>query len=609
MVLNFKHLNAKSERPSEVDEDPEASGLPDFHVDMSTARGKPKLLETAVRINETLGEHLVARGKIDKGGLRRAQRLYEETGERLNIVLSKLGLVSDRDMAEVLAEVLGDSVVQAAEYPTEPVLREQVSPKFLKESRIIPLVDTDQGLILAMADPLDVYTIEAMRLFAGKMVIPRVGVPSELDAAYERLYGQGSAIDQIVAGVGGDGDESTAADIARLKDMASEAPVIRLVNHLIHRAVEVRASDIHIEPFQHSLRVRYRVDGVLKDVEAPPLNLRAAIISRVKIMANLNIAETRLPQDGRIRLVISGKEIDMRVATVPTMHGESAVLRLLDREAVSLDFHALGFDDVTLDGYLDVLDRPHGILLVTGPTGSGKTTTLYTSLLRLNTGERKILTVEDPVEYQLDGVNQVQVKPQIGLSFADALRAFMRHDPDVIMIGEIRDLETAQIAVQAALTGHKVLSTVHTNSAASTVTRLLDMGVEDYLLPSTLNGIVAQRLVRTLCHACRTGYDPTPELLQQIGFDGHLDHEGARLFRATGCDACNGTGYRGRSSILEVLPMTAEISQLVLRRADGRELQRAAIQAGMRTMYQDGLNKALAGTTSLEEVLRVTREA
>ncbi len=387
--------------------------------------------------------------------------------------------------------------------------------------------------------------------------------------------------------------------------MASEGPVIRLVNQLVNQAVAQRASDIHIEPFRHHLKVRFRIDGVLREVEAPPFNLRAAVISRIKIMANLNIAEMRLPQDGRIRLVTAGKEIDMRVATVPTMHGESAVLRLLDRDAVNLDFATLGFEGANLELYTQILDRPHGIVLVTGPTGSGKTTTLYTSLIRLNDGERKILTVEDPVEYQLEGVNQVQVKPQIGLSFANTLRSFMRHDPDVIMIGEIRDLETAQIAVQAALTGHKVLSTLHTNDAVGTVTRLLDMGVEGYLLPSTLNGIVAQRLIRRLCEACREPYEATESYLHHLGIREAMDSLPV-FHRARGCEACGATGYRGRSSILEVLPVTPEVADAVLDRPDDREgIERTT---GFRSMYRDGFEKALAGVTSIEEVLRVTRE-
>jgi general secretion pathway protein E len=403
--------------------------------------------------------------------------------------------------------------------------------------------------------------------------------------------------------------EDTGEDINRLRDLASEAPVIRLVNSIIGRAVETGASDIHIEPFERALKVRYRIDGVLRDMQSPPNNLRAAVISRVKLMANLNIAETRLPQDGRIRLVNRGKEIDLRISSVPTMHGESVVLRILDKSGVDLGFDTLGFGDTTLPRYLDILNRPHGIVLVTGPTGSGKTTTLYTSLLHLNNGEKKILTVEDPVEYQLDGVNQLQVKTQIGLTFAGALRSFLRQDPDIIMIGEIRDIETAEIAVQAALTGHKVLSTVHTNDAASTITRLLDMGVEDFLLTSTINGITAQRLVRMVCGHCREPIEVLPEIVEQFALEQYTGGDKVTLHQGRGCEHCGGTGYRGRTSILEVLDMTDPIRSLVLRRAESQEIRRAAIEQGMKTMHQDGLAKALSGTTTLDEVLRVTHEA
>ncbi len=556
-------------------------------------------------ITEALGARLVALGKLDGEGFRRASRIREETGDRFNQILTKLGLVSERDMAEALADQLEEPLVIAGEYPEEPTGGRDINLKFLKEMRIVPLAESADTLVLVMADPFDDYAIDAMRLFTGKSIHRRVGLPADIDQAIERLYGKGGAMDRMVEGVEDGGDEATAADIARLKDMASEGPVIRLVNHLVNQAVALRASDIHIEPFRHHLTVRYRIDGVLREVEAPPFNLRAAVISRIKIMANLNIAEMRLPQDGRIRLVTAGKEIDMRVATVPTMHGESAVLRLLDRDAVNLEFDALGFEGDNLEIYRRVLDRPHGIVLVTGPTGSGKTTTLYTSLIRLNDGERKILTVEDPVEYQLDGVNQVQVKPQIGLSFANALRSFMRHDPDIIMIGEIRDLETAQIAVQAALTGHKVLSTLHTNDAVGTVTRLLDMGVEGYLLPSTLNDIVAQRLVRRLCEACREPYEATESYLHHLGITEARESRPV-FHRARGCEACGGGGYRGRTSILEVLEVTPEIADAVLDRVDDRAtLERVT---GFRPMYRDGFDKALAGLTSIEEVLRVTRE-
>ncbi|MEE8559850.1 MAG: ATPase, T2SS/T4P/T4SS family, partial [Alphaproteobacteria bacterium] len=373
---------------------------------------------------KALGELLIERGKLNAAGLERAMRLQDETHERIHAILTKLGLVSERDMAEALAPSLDLPLVAANDYPAEAILEDRISARFLKEARIIPLADSPAGLELAMADPLDSYAIDAMRLSAGKPVLVRVGVPADIEAAFERLYGSGgTSIEQILEDDAAQREEDTLQDIERLKDLASEAPVIRLVNHLISRAVEMRASDVHIEPYERRVRVRYRIDGVLSEVEAPPNRLRAAVISRIKIMAKLNIAETRLPQDGRIKLAIRGKEIDLRVSTMPTMHGESVVLRVLDRGSVALDFATLGFEGEVLEAYLGILERPNGILVVTGPTGSGKTTTLYTSIIRLNTGENNILTVEDPIEYQLEGINQVQVKPQIGLTFANALRA------------------------------------------------------------------------------------------------------------------------------------------------------------------------------------------
>ncbi len=557
----------------------------------------------------SIGKLLIERGKLNAADLDRARRVQQETPERINVILTQLGLVSEGDMAEALALYLDLPLVTAADYPTQAILEDQISTKFLKEYRIIPLADTAEGLVLAIADPLDAYAVNAMRLLTGKPVLPRVGVPAEIEAAFERLYGSSKAsIENIFEEVTSEEDEGTNEDIERLKDLASEAPVIRMVNLLISKAVEMRASDIHIEPFERKLKVRYRIDGVLREVDAPPSRLRAAVISRVKLMAKLNIAETRLPQDGRIRLVIRGKEIDLRVSTVPSMHGESLVLRVLDKGSVALDFALLGFEKPVLESYLDLLDRPHGILLVTGPTGSGKTTTLYTSLLRLNTGERKILTVEDPIEYQLEGINQVQVKPQIGLGFANVLRSFLRQDPDVIMIGEIRDLETAEIAVQAALTGHKVLSTLHANDAATTITRLLDMGVEDYLLTSTVNGVVAQRLVRTLCGDCREPRPVLPEMAEQLQLGRVTNSDPITLYQAAGCERCNGTGYLGRTGLLELLVLSDPIRRLILQRTEAHEIKRAAVDAGMRTMYQDGVYKVLAGTTTLEEVLRVTRD-
>ena len=556
-----------------------------------------------------IGEILIERGRLDAAGLERALRVQQETGEKLGSLLVTLGVVAQRDVAEALASQLGLPLVEAAGYPELPILEERISARFLREARALPLSEDEHELTLAMADPTDAYTISAFEMVTGRKVRPRVAIPTELEAALERLYGQGkSALGALVGDVEHRDDLAFDADIQQLKDLASEAPVIRLVSLIITNALETRASDIHVEPFENRLIVRYRIDGVLHEIESPPRKLAAAVISRIKIMANLDIAERRLPQDGRIRLRAQGKEIDLRISTVPTMHGESVVMRILDKGHVALDFKRLGFEDDTLKRFLDVLLEPHGILLVTGPTGSGKTTTLYTALDRLNKPDVKILTVEDPVEYQMPGINQIQVKPQIDLTFANALRSIVRQDPDVIMIGEIRDLETAQIAVQSALTGHLVLSTVHTNDAPSTVNRLLDMGVEDYLLTSTVIGIQAQRLVRTLCPDCREAYTAMPELVHELGLAKFGNGGDITLYHARGCKQCANTGYIGRISIIEMMPMTDTVRTLVMRHAIATELKAQAMKEGMVTMYEDGMRKALRGVTTFEEVLRVTRE-
>ena len=552
---------------------------------------------------------LTSRGLLSGAALERVRRLEAESGERIDLVAAKLGLVSDRDLAQAYASLLGSPLLSPQEFPAAPVAPDRLRPAFLKRTRIIPLAETDSAIVLAMADPLDEASAGAVEFAVGKSVERRAAVPTDVDAAHERLYAEGrSAIDRIYEAAGERDDSDRESDLERLKDLASEAPVIRLVNTLVTRAVEMLASDIHLESTENELRARYRVDGVLREIESPPGRLRNAIISRVKIMAKLNIAERRLPQDGRIRLAVRGKEIDFRVSTTPAIHGESVVLRILDRGSLALDFAALGFDDDQLAKFLDVLMRPHGIVLVTGPTGSGKTTTLYAALSRLNSPGVKILTAEDPVEYMLDGINQVQVNADIGLTFATALQSFLRQDPDIMMIGEIRNLETAQIAVQAALTGHLVLSTVHTNDAASAMTRMLDMGVENYLLNSTVNAVLAQRLVRRLCEECREPYEPSAELIAGLdlaaaGVDGP-----ATLYRPTGCPACNGRGYRGRTMIFELMVLNDDIRSLVLRQAEAREIQTEAVRDGMQTMYVHGLRKALAGITTIEEVLRVTRE-
>jgi general secretion pathway protein E len=557
-----------------------------------------------------LGKILIERGKLDAEGLERALRLQQDGGEKLGVLLVTLGVCAQRDVAEALATQLGLALLDAKGYPEFPILEERISARFLREAHALPVREDEHELALAMADPTDDYTIGAFRMVTGRDIKPVVAIPSELEAAMERLYGAGkSALGQIVGDVETRVDDvAFDADIQQLKDLASEAPVIRMVSLIITNALEMRASDIHIEPFENRLIVRYRVDGVLHEVESPPRRLSAAVISRVKIMANLDIAERRLPQDGRIRLRVQGKEIDLRVSTVPTMHGESVVMRILDKGGVALDFIRLGFEEDTLAAFMKVLLEPHGVLLVTGPTGSGKTTTLYTALDTLNKPDVKILTVEDPVEYQMPGINQIQVKPQIDLTFANALRSIVRQDPDVIMIGEIRDLETAQIAVQSALTGHLVLSTVHTNDAASTVNRLLDMGVEDYLLTSTVIGILAQRLVRTLCEHCKEPYTALPEMVKQLGLARYSAAKEITLYHPKGCGECAHTGYTGRISIMEMLPMTDPLRSLVMKHANAGELRDEAIRGGMLTMYEDGLRKAVRGITTFEEVLRVTRE-
>jgi general secretion pathway protein E len=576
---------------------------------LDTSLETPATAAAAAPIRKRIGEILIERGKLDAAGLDRALRLQQETHEKLGVLLVTLGLVAQRDVAEALAHQLGMPLVEAAGYPELPILEERVSARFLRDARVLPLAEGEHELVLAMVDPTDSYTISAFEMVTGLKVRPQVAIPTELEAALERLYGAGkSALGQIMGDVEQRDDLAFDADVQHLKDLASEAPVIRLVSLIITNALEMRASDIHIEPFENRLIVRYRIDGVLHEVESPPRRLSPAVISRVKIMANLDIAERRLPQDGRIRLRVQGKDIDLRISTVPTMHGESVVMRILDKGGVALDFKRLGFEEGTLKAFLDVLLEPHGILLVTGPTGSGKTTTLYTALDRLNKPDVKILTVEDPVEYQMPGINQIQVKPQIDLTFANALRSIVRQDPDVIMIGEIRDLETAQIAVQSALTGHLVLSTVHTNDAPSTVNRLLDMGVEDYLLTSTVIGILAQRLVRTLCPHCKEEYVALPELVEEMGLRKFADGGEIRLFHEKGCHGCAQTGYIGRISIMEMLPMTDPLRSLVMRHATSTDLRAEAIKGGMTTMYEDGMRKAVAGITTFEEVLRVTRE-
>ncbi|MBC3256837.1 Flp pilus assembly complex ATPase component TadA [Pseudomonas paralactis] len=528
--------------------------------------------------------------------LERVRRLSRDPLDLLGL-LTRLGLVSEIELARAWADLLAAPLlpVDAAPPLLDPL--PAVTERFLRHYHLVPMGWDEGGLRVLAANPTQLYPFQALAYACQAPVWLAIGAHTDVESLIERYYGQGrSAMGTLIENL----DEQGGAleDIEHLKDMASEAPVIRLVNLILQRAVEQRASDIHIEPFENQLKVRYRIDGVLHDAEAPPASSSAAVISRVKIMARLDIAERRLPQDGRIMLRIQGKALDLRVSTVPTSFGESVVMRLLDRQTVQFDFPSLGFDGERLAAFLDLLERPHGILLVTGPTGSGKTTTLYTALSRLNTAERKIITVEDPVEYQLEGINQIQVKPAIGLDFTAALRAIVRQDPDVIMIGEIRDLETCRIAVQSSLTGHLVLSTLHTNSAAASITRLLDMGVESYLIASTVSGILAQRLVRRLDPATRVAFQAPPALIKEHGLDRLTEQRPILLYQGD---------YHGRSALTELLVMNDELRGLLMAHADAATLEQAARRGGLRTLYEDGLRQALAGVTSLEEVLRVTR--
>jgi len=552
---------------------------------------------------DLLAELLVEHGYCDPKTIERARRVATESGQRLDAVLIQLGLISERGLAEAYAALLSLPVATPERYPAEPLFPEQLPLRFLRSARALPVsVETDRVMVAA-ADPLDPFVPAAISAAISRPVALEVALPIELEAAFDRLYP-----DQPVIGEA----ESVASepledDAERLKDLASEAPVIRLVNQIISRAVETRASDIHIEPFEDRLRVRYRYDGVLHETEAPPSRLAAAIISRIKIMARLDIAERRLPQDGRIKLAVRGQETDFRVSSVPSLYGETVVLRVLDRTAVVFDYAKLGLPPQVVSRLSVALDLPNGIVLVTGPTGSGKTTTLYTGLLALNSVTRKVITIEDPIEYQLRGINQIQVKPQIGLNFASLLRSILRQDPDVIMVGEIRDLETAQIAVQAALTGHLVLSTVHTNSAAATITRLRDMGVEDYLLTAVLRGVLAQRLVRRLCLECRRETEAPAEMVRRFRLDQRAGSGPIRLWHPTGCPQCRNTGYRGRLAIAEFLAPDAAIERLIFARAEHGEIERAAVAAGMTSLFEAGVDAALAGVTSVEEVVRSIR--
>jgi general secretion pathway protein E len=554
---------------------------------------------------------LIEEGMVRKEDLERVLPQNQPIGGlSLEEQLINGGLLTSDQFRSAAEEFFGTPFASPSDFPKEPILLDHLSIQFMKESKFIPSRLTDNALTVIMSNPLDFYTIDAIRLATDFEIHVLAGRENQILEAVERSYGAGgTSMEKII--------EDTEAvpeyraddedNVDHLRDMASEGPVIRLVNLIITRAIELRASDIHFEPFEEQFRVRYRIDGVLHDVESPPKRLQAAIVSRVKIMAKLNIAERRLPQDGRIMLRVKGKEIDFRVSSIPTIHGESIVLRILDKSSIVLDIEKLGFPEDTMAGFGDLIHRPHGIILVTGPTGSGKTTTLYCALEKINSPDKKIITVEDPVEYQLKGINQIQVKPAIGLTFANSLRSIVRQDPDVILIGEIRDAETAEIAIHSALTGHLVLTTLHTNDAPSAITRLIDMGTEDYLLSSTVIGILAQRLVRVACPFCRVPYSPSPAVLKEMKLNGS-DLAGLNISEVKGCEKCSHTGYWGRTGIYEFLKITDDVQKLILGKKDSNMIKEAARRNGLRTLREDGWLKVKQGITTISEVLRVTQE-
>ncbi len=486
------------------------------------------------------------------------------------------------------------------EIPQEVIKKLPV--KFVNRYRVIPIKMDNDTLAIATADPLDFHTLEDIGLLLGYKIEVVLISEEEIEQALQKYYGQGAqTVQEIVLGITEKKVIEQSTEVTTdLESLAHEAPVIKLVNLIIMEAIKKKASDIHIESFENEMIVRYRIDGVLYDTPPPPKWLYPAIISRIKLMAEMNIAERRLPQDGRIQLKVEGKQIDMRVATLPTLYGESLVLRILEKESILLELEDLGFEESVLDKFTKMINRPNGIILVTGPTGSGKTTTLYAALNKINSPEKKIITIEDPIEYQLKRINQLQVKPKINFGFAQGLRSMLRQDPDIMMVGEIRDLETAEVAIQAALTGHLVFSTLHTNDAASAITRLHDMGIEDFLISSSVIGILAQRLVRLICLECREEYLPNPELVKEF--------HSKTLLKGRGCENCNYSGFKGRIGIFELLVVNEGIRDLILQKTNASKIKEHAVKLGMKTMHDEGFQKVQRGLTTIEEVMRVTQE-
>jgi type IV pilus assembly protein PilB len=558
--------------------------------------------------SETLGQILMQLGTITQVQLDEALEIQNRTGERIGRILCDIGAVTEADLARGMAVQWGLQYVSLVEAKIDNETAKLIPHALAVRHKVIGIEKRGGRLLLATADPLNVIAVDDVRLITGLEVDLVVSTEEEIANALARVYQIADSIidrvmretvtDYAVEGVE-DGES-----VEQLRALTEEAPVVKLVNLIVDEAVKQSASDIHVEPHRGGIWIRYRVDGVLRDVMNPPANLKAALISRIKIMADLDIAERRRPQDGRVHLTADGRNIDLRVSTLPTMFGEKVVLRVLDQSSTQIGLSRLGFPTSVMQQWESAVSKPHGMVLVTGPTGSGKTTTLYSTLSKLNTLDVNIVTVEDPVEYQLPRVNQVQVNIKAGLTFANGLRSILRQDPDIVMVGEIRDRETAEIAVQAALTGHLVLSTLHTNDAAGAITRLTDMGVEPFLISSSLIAVLAQRLARTICSRCKVAYTPPAEALGRLGTDIQLD-QNVVFYRGQGCDYCRGTGYRGRTGIFELLTISDPVREMVVQRAAANEIKARALGDGMRTLREDGLEKVISGISTIDEILRV----
>ena len=559
----------------------------------------------AKRKPKQLGQILLEQGLLDQEQLDRALEEHRNTPKSLGRVLIDLGYIRERDLVRALAEQVGLEFVDLSEYRIDPTVASMIPEAICRRYRALAIDERDGKLLVAMSDPANVYALDDIRTITGREVQPVVATASDVEQAIGKFAGMADQVEQL-ASEAAEGLEQE-SDLAEVEAAVEDAPIVKLVQAIMTQAVADRASDVHIEPSEKDVRVRFRVDGVLHEVMHSPKSIQGGLISRLKVMADLNIAEKRVPQDGRIGMRVGTKQLDLRLATLPTVHGEKIVIRILDKSNALLQLSELGLLDHAFKRYEEAFRKPYGAILVTGPTGSGKSTTLYATLNIVNSPDKHIVTVEDPVEYRLQGVNQIQVNPKAGLTFASALRSILRADPDIILIGEIRDRETAMIAVESALTGHLVLSTLHTNDAPSAVTRLTEMEVETFLVASAIDCVVAQRLARKLCDRCAERFDPTPAELLEAGVPENQLSEPGNFHRPVGCPACSSTGYRGRIGLYEVMLMSEEIERLTVERASSDAIRDVAVQQGMQTLRDDGLEKARAGLTSIEEIARVVK--